>query len=503
MRRTRALRILALALLATPVCLAQDGAAEAAASNPRDSVVKIMVTYRAPDLYRPWAKQGPEEITGTGFVIEGNRIITNAHVAEHASRVLVQPPGETKKLVGEVVAIASGIDLAVITLQDEAEAAEFFAEHPPMTFKTDLPDSGSTVQVYGFPMGGTQLSITAGDVNRIEYDMYYNLTPGLTIQIDAAVNPGNSGGPAVQDGGVIGVVFSTMDEAENIAYLIPTEEVLAFLDDVEDGSYEGRPRLWVSYQKLVNQSLRDSVGVGDDITGVLYVSDEPSLEGGLHDGDIITAIGPWDVDNEGTIRLRDDIRVDLEYAAPHAVGPDGSVPLTVHRAGSTAEVRVPAPRAWPFVMPYMGADYPPYMIYGPLVFIPAYQDFFNRNNGYLLALRKSPLSERAFDVPRAPDEQFVVVLSPMFPHPIAQGYDPMDLPALERVNGVEIRSLAHLVEVLRDVEGEFVTFEWHGRGPEMLVFPRGQMDDVTEEILENNGIRRQMSPELQEIWDAE
>ncbi len=500
MRSPRPILALVLAVLTAPVCRAQEGGE--GAGNPRDSVVKVMVTYRAPDLYRPWAKQGPEEITGTGFVIEGNRIITNAHVAEHASRVLIQPPGTTDKLVGEVAAIASGIDLAVITLKDEGEAEAFFAEHPPMSFKTQLPDAGSTVQVYGFPMGGTQLSITAGDVNRIEYDMYYNLTPGLTIQIDAAVNPGNSGGPAVQDGGVIGVVFSTMDEAENIAYLIPTEEVLAFLEDIEDGAYEGRPRLWVSYQQLVNKTLRASVGIGDDVTGVLCVSDMPSLEGGLRSGDVITGVGQWDVDNEGTIKLRDDIRVDLEYAAPHAVGDDGNVPMAVHRDGASIEVRVPAPRAWPFVMKYRGTEYPPYMIYGPLVFIPAYEDFFNRNNGYLLSLRKSPLSERAFDVPRTGGEQFVVVLSPMFPHPITQGYEPIDLPALARVNGVEIHSLAHLVETLRDAEGEYVTFEWHGRGTETLVFPREQIEDVTEEILENNGIRRQMSPELQEIWDG-
>ena len=68
----------------------------------------------------------------------------------------------------------------------------------PPEFSPDLPRTRATVQTYGYPEGGTSLSVTEGIVSRIEYVAHSAWTHGLRIQIDAAVNPGNSGGPVVQ-----------------------------------------------------------------------------------------------------------------------------------------------------------------------------------------------------------------------------------------------------------------------------------------------------------------
>jgi hypothetical protein len=67
------------------------------------------------------------------------------------------------------------------------------------------------------------------------------------------------------------------------------------------------------------------------------------------------------------------------------------------------------------------------------------------------------------------------------------------------VNGIAIKNLRQLVEVLRDTTAEFLTFEFVGRG-ETLVFPRKEMVAATEDILSDNGIRAQASPELLEVW---
>ena len=55
-----------------------------------NSVVKIFATVRYPDPYEPWTKSSPEEVTGSGVVIEGKRILTNAHVVNYASQVQIQ-----------------------------------------------------------------------------------------------------------------------------------------------------------------------------------------------------------------------------------------------------------------------------------------------------------------------------------------------------------------------------------------------------------------------------
>jgi len=162
----------------------------------RKSVVKILATVRHPDVFRPWTKSSPQEITGSGLVIAGKRILTNAHMVNYASRVFVQPDKSSDKLSAIVEAIAPGIDLAVLKLEDDS----FFDNHSPLPINPKLPALQQTVFAYGYPEGGMELSITRGIVSRVEYADYYMMTEGLRIQVDAAINPGNSGGPAVVDG---------------------------------------------------------------------------------------------------------------------------------------------------------------------------------------------------------------------------------------------------------------------------------------------------------------
>jgi S1-C subfamily serine protease len=77
-----------------------------------------------------------------------------------------------------------------------------------------MPRVKDAINVYGYPTGGTELSVTQGIVSRIEYTDYYYQATGLRIQVDAALNFGNSGGPAVSDGKLVGLVFSLIQNAQ-------------------------------------------------------------------------------------------------------------------------------------------------------------------------------------------------------------------------------------------------------------------------------------------------
>jgi S1-C subfamily serine protease len=57
------------------------------------SVVKVFATMRYPDPFKPWTKQAPSEVTASGVVIEGKRILTNAHVVLYATQVQIQANG--------------------------------------------------------------------------------------------------------------------------------------------------------------------------------------------------------------------------------------------------------------------------------------------------------------------------------------------------------------------------------------------------------------------------
>ena len=217
-------------------------------------MVKIFSTMRYPDPFKPWTKQAPSEATASGVVIEGKRILTNAHAVLYASQVQIQANAAGDKVSASVLAIAPGIDLAVLQLDDPS----FFDTHPPVARASKLPQIKDPVLAYGFPTGGSSLSITKGIVSRIEFASYNYPVSGLRIQIDAAINPGNSGGPAIAGDKMIGLAFSRLGgDSQNIGYIIPNEEVDLFLKDIAGGHYVGKASMHDELQTLENPALRD------------------------------------------------------------------------------------------------------------------------------------------------------------------------------------------------------------------------------------------------------
>ncbi len=470
----------------------------------RDSVVKIFTTYRSPDFESPWTKESPSDISGTGFVIEGNRILTNAHVVELASQIFVQPPNSADKLRARVVGIAPGIDLAVIELRKESDRETFHAKHPPLTLNESLPKIGSTVQAIGFPMGGEQISLTEGVVSRIEFTGYAQDTAGLRVQVDAALNHGNSGGPVVQDNQVVGVVFSGVESADNIGYLIPVEEVVAFLGDIEDGTYDGRPRLFAeTFQTAENDALRDWLKLDNNQTGLLYTGDGSEDESVIFETwDLIDTIGDHDIDNAGMITLDDNLRLSWAYMIPK-LGNDGTVPVTVLRKGESVKLDIPVSPSRNDLVPPIGDGYPEYFIVGPLVFSPARREHLMNFYTPYLAMQGNPAALRADKTQQFEGEEIVMLVSDFLPHPITKGYEVSYKPALKSLNGTKINSLAHLVELIRDSDDDYLEFKFYDRGQETFIFDREELLESTEEILEDNSIRRQGSKRFMEIWDDE
>jgi S1-C subfamily serine protease len=496
---TIALRLVLTSLAALPTVLwAADSTDTASVEN---AVVKIFSTSRSPDPFKPWAKQSPRDSSGTGVVIEGNRILTNAHVVLHSSQVQVQANQSGDKLDAKVIAIAPGIDLAVLQLEDES----FFKTHPPLPRASKMPEIKDAVLAYGYPTGGTSLSITKGIVSRIEYTSYNFPVSGLRIQIDAAINPGNSGGPAVADNKMIGLAFSRLNGAQSIGYIIPNEEIDLFLVDIADGRYDGKPDLYDDLQTLENPALRPFLKIGKDVRGIIVrrpFREDPAYP--LKQWDIITHIGNTPVDSLGMVQLTPELRVRFRYLVPR-VTKDGMTPLTVVRDGKPLKLNVPVSADHPMLIPDLLNGYPPYFVYGPMVFSKATAQFTAaiQNNGNMMAAfgsARSPLVTRRGDAPDASTEELVIVSSPMFPHKLSTGYSNPTAMVIQSVNGTPIRSLRHLVAVLRDLKDEFSVFEMDSRGSETVVFNHKETLAATEDILADNGIRSQGSDAIMDVW---
>jgi len=515
--RSKAAALLVVALFGScPGFHAAEGASPAATSNApatgassitiENSVVKVFATVRYPDPYKPWTKQSPQEQTGSGVVIKGKRIVTNAHVVDYASQVQIQANQGGDKISASVEGIALGIDLAVLKLDDE----KFFDTHPPLAQAKRLPGVKDTVLAYGFPEGGNSLSITKGIVSRVEFDAYTFPVFGLRIQIDAAINPGNSGGPAVVEDKMIGLTFSRLSDADNIGYIIPTEEIDLFLQDIADGHSDGKPAMFDSLQTLENPALRSFLKLSPEIEGIVVhkpYKNDPAYP--LKEWDVITKIGDMPVDDQGMIQLGDSLRVRFQYQIQH-IAANGTVPLTIVRAGKELQINLPVSADYPRLIPRWKSAYPPYFIYGPLVFAAATEEYLGGmlRTKYAAALASrfgvvaNPLLTRMSDEPAFPGEGLVVISSPFFPHKLAQGYSNPRSEVVKAVNGIPVKNLNHLVEILRDAKDEFITIECNTRLSETMVFPRAKMLSATDEILTDNGVRSQGSPDTLAIWNA-
>ncbi|HUG71196.1 MAG TPA: trypsin-like peptidase domain-containing protein [Pirellulaceae bacterium] len=480
----------------------------------RPAVVKIWASKNSLNLSSPWKRGERVEESGSGIWLGNNRILTNTHVVSYATQVSVQPHESSERIAADVVVASHEMDLAILKLDDPGA----FADVEPLKFADALPKLRTSVQVYGYPDGGNSMSVTEGVVSRIEYQTYAYGTKGLRIQVDAAVNPGNSGGPAVADGEVIGITFQKRSLANNIGYLIPSEEVQTFLNDVEDGRYDGKAMLRLTYQRLLNRGLRDSLNLDSEVTGIwvreVFSEDENYP---LQVGDVLTHVGPHAIDNSGVVRLVDDLQFEFQYFVSQLV--DGGVaPLTVFRDGQAKQLKVPlGPPARQLFRPLKG-DLPSYFVYGPLVFMEGTADYFNALEASLLssdarvrvnaiaamrvlANRHSPLVLRRFDEPAFEGEQPVMLTSSL-PHRILLGYGNPATNILKSVNGIPINSMRQLVEALRRLNDTYVRFEFADDGAETMVFAREAIEATTEDILADNGIPRRASPDLLEVWDA-
>ena len=105
------------------------------------------------------------------------------------------------------------------------------------------------------------------------------------------------------------------------------------------------------------------------------------------------------------------------------------------------------------------------------------------------------------DAVRAESIHFLELPVPLFPHALSKGYSDPTGCVVKSVNGTAVRSLAHLVALLRDLKDDYLTLDFDNRASEAMVFPRAQLVASTEAILTDNGVRAQGSPDMMKIWE--
>ncbi|PIE53570.1 hypothetical protein CSA37_01005 [Candidatus Fermentibacteria bacterium] len=464
-------------------------AAAASADIVDQAMVKIYTNSASYNYYIPWSTDAPMETSGSGCVVEGDLILTNAHVVSDQTFIQVRREGDPRKYQAFVVAVSHDADLALITVYEPS----FFEGIRPLQLG-DLPKARDEVTVYGYPMGGDALSTTKGVVSRIESSRYaHSGLSLLTVQIDAAINPGNSGGPAIIDNRIIGVTMQTMTSADGIGYVIPVPVIEHFFEDMEDGKYNGFPSAGFSYQTIRNDAFSHRYGIPDEQTGVMVSSlawDSPA-SASLQIGDVVMAIDGKAIAGDGTVELRDGSRTRLDYMINrHQL--DESISMDVIRNGDpiTVNLTLDATIHDLTVVSAKIYDRPAeYLIYGGAVFMPLSLNYLESWGGdwYLNAVDylSYPL---LFDNWRTEDRNEIVVLTFMLPAEVNTGYETLQNEIIETVDGVTVSDFNHFARLIDSGEGEFLVLKTNLDN--VIVLDRSLSEEMNPEIMERYGIAR-------------
>jgi S1-C subfamily serine protease len=418
-----------------------------------NAVVELEVSSVGIKYAEPWSVRKTYMSTGSGFAIKISGvpvIITNAHVVDMGIKVALIRNG--KRYPATILEISYECDIAVVV----PKSRDFWDSVNFLELGA-MPKKQDKIYVYGFPLGGENVSITKGIVSRVQIVGYADFVNRISLQIDAAINPGNSGGPAVNaSGDVVGVVFAGMLEAQNMGFVIPVIILRHFIEYFSKfKKFKGLCELGLEIQNLENADLRHYKKLppnksGVMISGLSYKNDAAKK---LRSGDIIMSVDGYRLDYSGNMLLRDIISAKYDIDTydetnneiayfDNYIGiklPDEQIKFEILRDGKTVNVSVRAEVHVSGIPIYPTEVSTKYTIVGGMVYVML---------SHMLLKEKFEAGVAMFDVNEVIARKTeAIVLSKVLQSEYTQGYR-AELLAVDTVNGKSIHDMKQFAKAV-------------------------------------------------------
>ena len=452
----------------------------------KKALVKVYTSHQLFDYLSPWQYGKSANSTATGFIIDGERIITNAHAVLNSKFLQVRKEGDSKKYKAVVKFTSEEYDLALVEIEDKS----FFNGTVPLKLGT-LPEIQEKLTVYGYPLGGDKLSTTQGIVSRMEHNTYTLTNRKFLIgQTDAAINSGNSGGPVVSKGKVAGVAFAGLNSADNIGYFIPVNILNNFLEDIKDGKYDGAPFLGIDWSELESPSHRRMLGIEDKTGGILIkkVYKNSPFEGVLQKNDVLMKLDNYPIEYDGTVEFRKNEKTDFIYVNQQKkYGDSLNYEIIRDKKTKTGQVKLNKKDIEYTVVTEVTIETPPsYMVYGGLLFEPLTSNYMA---GVVEKLGSVYDKEELYK-----DYKQLVVLVRVLPFDVNLGYTDAEHEIIVKVNGEKYKDFKDFAQKVKNVKSGFIVFE-NDKGDEIVLDVK-EVAEQKEELLQNYNISSDMSDDI-------
>jgi S1-C subfamily serine protease len=408
----------------------------------------------------------------------------------HGLRHQGPPHQDPRPYLARVVFVGHDCDLALLEVED----SQFYNGVEPLEFGA-LPKVRSTVVTYGYPAGGEQISYTRGVVSRLELQTYAHIGNRslLGVQTDAAINPGNSGGPVIQDDKVIGVAFQGMPGLENAGFFIPPPVIQHFLDDIQDGKYDGFPSAGIRTAPLQNAAYRRKLKLPDDDKGVRVDSVTPGspAEKVLRPDDVVLQVGKYPVGSDGSI-VYEGNRMALAMAVQEAQHGQ-SIPVKVWRDNKEQTLALPVEVSATDKVLGNQYDVPPrYFVYAGMVFTPLSLDYlktFGRSWSDTAGAELTyELFYRRHESPRTLRLE-PIVLSTVLADSINANFRVRGRALVDKINGVRIERLEDVIRAFESPSNGQHVVEFLPKNTFECI-ERAEADKAHPNILKTYGIQK-------------
>lgn len=439
---------------------------------PNNSIVKVYASLSVPDYKQPWQTPNRTQISGSGVVIDNEYIITNAHVVSDAKFIQLSKGNGSKRYTAKIEYISHQSDLALLRVSDR----EFYKDITPLNLTENIK-TGDNVTVLGYPLGGNNLSTTKGVVSRIELHSYVWSYEYMTaIQIDAAINSGNSGGAAIDDkNNIVGIVMQSYSkkDAENIGYIIPSFIVKTFLEDIKDGKVDGFDNSSNYIKPFSNPALKEYYNITTN-QGVLQTGIDKK-EKDIKPGDIFLEVEGKKIDNDGKVNTKYGLQPMKYFEFTKPVGE--TIDLKLKRDNKILDIKYNLKRKHEIVY-YEYFKEPRYMIFGGLLFAPLTKNYLFAKKQYTTKLFENfyELKDKAKHATEG-----VIVQQEKFDHSVNEGYYPY-IWLVYSVNGEKVKDFKHFVKLIDESKDKYTVIDFIDLDYSKIILDTKKARESFEEI---------------------
>jgi S1-C subfamily serine protease len=465
--------------------------APAAGKQKQLALVRVNVTGQSYDYFRPWQKKAPFSKRALGAVLSKGRVLVTADLVANQNYVELERAESGEKIAANVQVIDYEANLALL----EPAEKTFLDGITPLEITPDTV-VGDRLAAWQLEPTGALLA-TEGLVTTVQM-MPYPIEVGqflaYRISIPMQYRENSYTVPLVKNNKLAGLLLR-YDSRSQLLDAIPAPVITHFLKEAESQNYRGFPSAGFSFFPTRDPELREFSGEKDKGGGVYVTNVEPGTpanKAGLQVGDIVTAIGNHEIDQNGN--YVDPLYGKIEFTnllTAHAYAGD-VVPFQIQRNGKPLQLNVTLEHrdAKDYVSPPYYLDQPPrYYVLGGVIFQELSRQYLKEWGPNWQ--REAP--QRLVYMDHFQSELFpqrnrrVVILSQVLPANSTIGYDDLAYLTVTNVNGKEIKSLDDLGEAAKQPINGFIKIETE-EDPKQIELDAAQVAAEAPALQENYGI---------------